>query len=146
LNVLSACQPVDGVVVVVLTAYSTVWLPGLVGMVTAFTVMLVCVGVPLTVGASLTAAPSPFDTSLAETVPVGVIAAVASVTFACGKLAGSVIFTALALYVVGVPVIATVTTVPLVLTAVPAVNPAGSPDTAKLAAVIDAAYVPLVSV
>ena len=108
-------------------------------MVTAFTVMLVCVGVPFTVGAPLTAAPSPRATALAETIPVGVIAAVAPVTFACGIEAGSVTFTALALYVVGVPVIVTVTTVPLVLVAVAAVNPAGSPVTAKLAGGIVAA-------
>ena len=115
-------------------------------MVTAFTVMLVCVGVPLTVGTPLTAAPSPLATALALTVPVGVIAAVAPVTLPCGIEAGSPIFTALALYVVGVPDMETVTTVLLVLTAVAAVNPAGSPETAKLAGVIVVAYCPLVSV
>ena len=115
-------------------------------MVTAFTVMLVCVGLPFTVGAALTAAPSPLSTALVMTEPDRVIAAVAPVTFAAGMDVGSVNMIALLLYVVGVPVMATVTTVPLVRCAVPAVNPGGRFVTAKLDAVIDEAYVPLVSV
>jgi hypothetical protein len=61
-------------------------------------------------------------------------------------LVGSVTARVLALYVVGVPVIETVTTVLPVLVAVPAVRPGGRLETAKLAAVMVAAYVPLVSV
>jgi hypothetical protein len=61
---------------------------------------------------------------------------------------GSVRFTVPVFAVVGVPAMGTVTTVPLVRDAVPAESPAGSPDTAavKSVAVIEAAYVPLVSV
>ena len=51
LNILPVCQPLVGVTVDVLIAYSTFWLPGLVGMVTTFTIMLFAVGVPLGVGA-----------------------------------------------------------------------------------------------
>ena len=141
-NVVPDCQPLVGVVPLVwLIAYSTVWLPGLVGMVTVFTVMLVWVGVPFTVGAPLTAAPSPLAIGPTGTVPVGVILAVAPTTLAWGMLVGRVALTELALYAVGVPVIGTVTSVALVRTAVPAVSPAGSPVTAKLAAVMEAAYV-----
>jgi len=141
LNVGPDCQPVVGVVVLLwLMAYSTVCPPGFVGMVTAFTVMLVCVGVPFTVGAPLTAAPVPIATALAVTVPVGVILAVAPVTLAMGILAGSVIVRVFALYVVGAPVIFTVTTVPFAaLTAVAAVSPGGKLETAKLAAVMEVA-------
>jgi len=105
-------------------------------MVTSFTVMLLKVGVPLTVGAPLTAAPSPIATALAVTVPVSDIAFVAPVTFAAGILLGNVIVLVFTLYVVGVPVIATVTTVPLVRVAVPAVRPGGKLLTAKFEAVI----------
>ena len=136
LKVLLLCHPLVGVVVDVLMAYSTVWLPGLVGIVTMFTVILFCVGVPLTVGAPLTAAPSPIATALAVTVPVGVIAHIEPVTLVAEILVGSVIVLVLALYVVGVPVMGTVTTVLFVLVAVPAVNPGGRLLTAKCDAVI----------
>ena len=130
-----------GIVVDVLMAYSTVWLPGLVGMVTAFTVMLFGVGVPLTVGAPLTAAPLPLATDPTVIVPVGVIALVAPVTFEAGILVGSVTVPVLPLYAVGVPEMVTVTIVLLVRVAVPAVSPAGRLDMAKLDAVTDVAYV-----
>ena len=129
-------------------AYSTVWLSGLLpDMVMAFTVMLFCVVLPLCVGAPLTAAPSPRATALATIVPVGVIALpVAPETFAAEMDAGSVNVVVVVLAAEGVPVMVTVTTVPLVRCAAPAVNPGGRFVTAKLAAVIDEAYVPLVSV
>ena len=107
--------------------------------------MLFAVGVPLTVGAE-GADWSPFATALAVIVPVGVIFAVAPVTFAIGILVGKVIVAVLAFAAVGVPVIETVTTVLLVLTAVPGVNPAGRPETAKSVAMIEVAYVALESV
>jgi hypothetical protein len=77
-------------------------------------------------------------TALAVTVPVGVMAAVAPVTLAAGMLVGSVIALVDALYVVGVPEMFKVTTVPLVLAAVP-LSPGGRFVTAKLDAVIVAA-------
>ena len=70
------------------------------------------------------------------TVPVGVIALVAPVTLEAGMLDGSVSILVLVLTVVGVHVIATVTTVLLVRVAVPVVRPGGRLDTAKLEAVI----------
>ena len=82
------------------------------------------VGVPLTAGAE-TAAPLPLATALAVTVPDGVILAAAPVTCEDGMLAGKEIFTGFALYVVGVPVMATVTTVLPVRVTVPRDNPAG---------------------
>jgi len=101
---------------------------------------------PLTSGTD-TLAPIPFATALAATVPVGVILAVAPVTLDMGMLGGSVTSLGLASAVVGVPDILTVTTVPFAaLTAVAAVSPGGKLETVKSAAVIDAAYVPLVSV
>ena len=103
--------------------------------VAALTVMLVCVGVPDTVGTWLIAEPSPIATALAVIVPVTFTAAVAPCTLACATFEGRVIFTVLVLAVVGVPEMETVTTVPLVLTAAAAVSPAGNPDTAKCAAV-----------
>jgi len=141
-----ACQPLDGVAVDVLMAYSTVWLPGLVGIVTALTVMLFAVGVPLMVGAPLTAAPSPLFTALAVIAPVVGIAIVAFVTLDTGILVGSVTVLVLALYTVGVPVTGMVTTVSLVRTAVPAVSPGGRFDTEKSEAVIVLEYVLLDSV
>ena len=108
-------------------------------------VMLLAVGVPLAAGAA-GAAWSPLATAPAAAVPVGVMAAVAPATLACGMLAGSVMGAAAVLAAVGVPVIGTVTTVSLVLAAVPAARPAGRPDTAKLAGVMVAAYAPLESV
>jgi len=90
-KVVPLCHPVVGawLPVEVVAAYSTVWLPGFAPlMVTALTVMLFDVAVPFKVGAPLTAAPSPSATALAVTVPVGTIAAVASVTLAAGIVAG----------------------------------------------------------
>ena len=116
-------------------AYCTVWLPGLSGMVTTLTVMLFAVLLS-SVGALLTATPSPIATALVVTVPVGVIALVAPVTLEAGMLDGRESVVVLALTVVGVPVIATVTTVSLVRTAVPAISPGGRFKTEKLEAVI----------
>ena len=107
--------------------------------------MLFTVGVPLTSGAD-TAEPSPLATALVLTVPVRVTAVVAPLTLPEGIVAGSVMAVAVELNVVGVPVTVMVTTVSLVRAAVPADRPAGSPLTAKLPAVIDDAYVPLVNV
>ena len=59
LNVLPLCHPLVGVAVDMPMAYSTDWLLGLAGMVTAFTVILFAV-LLCSVGAPLTAAPSPF--------------------------------------------------------------------------------------
>ena len=147
LNVVPLCQPLVGSVVDVLMAYCTVWVPGLVGMVRAFTVILYAV-LLCSVGTPLTVAPSPLATALAVTVPVGVIALVAPVTLRAGILVGSVMSLVLALYVVGVPVIGTVTSVLLVRTAVPRFKPGGRLGllTAKSAGVIDEAYVPFASV
>ena len=125
-------------------AYCTVC-PVAVLSVDAFTVIEFCVGVPFTVGV-VTVDPSPIATALAVIVPDTATAAVAPVTFPCGIVAGLVMDAVLVFAVVGVPVMATVTTVPLVRVAVPAVNPAGSPDTAKFAAVMLEAYVPLLKV
>jgi hypothetical protein len=75
-------------------------------------------------------------TALAVTVPVGVIAHNELVTLVAEILVGSVIILVLALYVVGVPVMGTVTIVLLVRVAVPAVNPGGRLLTAKCDAVI----------
>ena len=73
-------------------------------------------------------------TALAVTAPVRVIALIAPVTLDAGIVAGRVIFIAPA--VVGVPLMATVTTVALVRDAAVAVSPAGKPDTAKSGAFI----------
>ena len=89
----------------------------------------------LAVGAAVIVAPSPRATALACIVPDTVTTAVAPVTFVCATVEGRVMVTALALYVVGVPVMVMVTVVPFVRVAVPAVSPAGNPDTAKLDAV-----------
>ena len=71
--------------------------PVVVGVrVTAPTVMLLVVGVPLTAGVD-TVAPSPLATAPAEMLPETATAAVAPVTFACATVAGTVIFAALAL-------------------------------------------------
>ena len=115
------------------------------GIVTEFNVRLFAL-VDCTVGAPLTDAPSPLATALAVTVPVGVIALVALTTLRAGILAGNVTVLVLALYVVGVPVIGTVTTVALVRTAVPEVKPGGKLLTAKSAVVIVNSYSPFVSV
>ena len=145
-----SCQPVVGavlVVVFVLRAYSTVWLPGLLPvMLSVFSVMPVDVGVPLDVGAPLTAAPSPIPTLLALTVPETATAAVAPVTLAAATVPGIVRVRLLALYALGAPVIGTVTTVLLVRVAVPALSPPGRFDTAKFAGVMELAYCPLESV
>ena len=131
--------------VLVVMAYSADC-PVVVGVrVTAPTVMLFWVGVPLTAGVD-TVAPSPDATALVSIVPETATAAVAPVTFACATVAGLVIAVVVVLAVVGVPVMLTVTVVPLVREAVAAVNPAGSPETAKFAAVMLVANVPLVSV
>ena len=80
-----------------------------------------------TVATVVTPAPSPRVTALAVTMPVGVIASVDMVTtFETGILDGSVIDDALALKVVGVPVISTVTVL-FALVTVPTLNPGGSP-------------------
>ena len=108
--------------------------------------MLLAVGVPLTAGA-VTVAPSPLATALAVIVPETLTAPpVTPVKLACGIVEGRVMVTALVLAVVGVPVMATVTTVPLVRVTVPDDSPAGKPCTAKLAAVMVVLYVPLASV
>ena len=96
-------------------AYCTVC-PFVPALLTGFTVMLEVVGVPLTVGTPLTAAPSPFATALAVIIFVGVMLAVALGTLAAGMLVDGTILV-LALYASGVPVMFTVTTVSLVLTA-----------------------------
>ena len=64
-------------------------------------------------------------------VPLTATAAVAPVTFACGMVAGRVRFTVLEFAVVGVPVMLMATVPLFIRVAVPAVSPAGSPDTAK---------------
>ena len=142
MKVSPVCQPLTGTVLVVLRTYSTDC--PLAGTGTALIVMRLCVLLD-SVGAG-TVAPSLLATALAVTVPVGVIALVAPVTLDAGILDGSVIVLVLALYVVGVPVIVTVTTVLFDRTAVPAVSPGGRLDTAKLDAVIVLAYVPFVNV
>jgi hypothetical protein len=78
-------------------------------------------------------------TALATTVPEGVIGLVAPVTLTAGIDVGNVIILVLALYVVGVPVMGTVTTVLLVRCAVPAFKPGGRLLTAKWDAVIEEA-------
>jgi len=78
--------------------------------------------------------------------PVGIIVLVAPVTLDAGILVGSVTFLELALYVVGVPVIVTVTTVLLVRVAVPADKPGGKLLMAKFDVVIELAKVPFVNV
>jgi len=113
--------------------------------VTAFTVMVFCVGVPFTKGI-VTDAPSPIATALAVMAPDTATAAVAPVTFAAAMVEGSVMFTAFALYVVGLPVMLKVTTVPLVLFVAVTLNPAGNPETLKSSAVTLVAYVPLLKV
>ena len=113
--------------------------------VTAFTVIEVDKGVPLTVGVD-TAAPSPIATALAVTVPDTATAAVASVTFACAMVEGTVIAVVFALANLGAPLMVIVTTVLLVRVAASATIPLGNPEMAKLAAVIVAAYVPFESV
>jgi len=90
LNVVPVCQPLVGKLVDVLMAYCTVWLPGFNGIVTAFTVILLIVGVPFRVGTPLVAAPSPIDNILAVTVPVSMIALIVPVTLDAGILVGSV--------------------------------------------------------
>ena len=114
---------------------------------TAFTVMLLEVGVPLCAGAPLTGRPSPFATALAVIVPDTVTAADAPDTFLAAMVEGRVMFGALVEAVVGVPEMAIVTTVPLVRVAAAAVSPAGNPPVrAKSAGVIGVAYVPLAMV
>ena len=101
----------------------------------------------LAVGAAVIVAPSPRATALAVIVPDTATAAVAPVTFACAMVAGLVTFAVLVFAVVGVPVMATVTTVPLVRVADPTVSPAGNPVIpVKLAPVMELAYVPLLNV
>ena len=140
-----ACQPVVGTTNKedVVMAYSTDCNVVVGESETAITVIDAAAGVPLTTKAVDTAAPSPIATALAVTVPDTVTAAVAPVTFACATVEGTVIVLVLALYVVGVPVIGTVTTVLLVRTAVPAVSPGGRVDWvgAKFAGVIGVMYV-----
>ena len=94
--------------------------------VTAPTVIAFAKGVPLCAGVD-TVAPSPIATALAAIVPDTATAAVAPVTFPCGIVAGLVMDAVLVFAVVGVPVMATVTTVPLVRVAEPTVSPAGNP-------------------
>ena len=128
----------------VVIAYSALWpVPDVT--VTAPTVIEVCVGVPLTAGV-VTVAPVPLATSLTVALPVTATAAVAPDIFAAGIKVAAVIVAMLVVWVVGVPLILTLTTVLLYLDIVPAVNPAGSPDTAKLDDVMLEAYVPLLNV
>jgi len=100
---------------------------------------------PLTAVGCDTVAPTPFATALVVTVPDTVMAAVAPITFACG-IAGTVTVAVFALYVVGEPLMLTVTTDALVRVAAAAVNPAGNPVTAKFAGVNVVAYVLFASV
>ena len=121
----------------------------LVGMVTAPTVMEVCVGEPLTAGAPLTAAPLPLATALAVTMPDTTVTALAPVKFPAGKDAGNVNEVEAGLCVVGEPVMATVTTVLLVRVTVPVDNPGGrlvANVVVKSPSVILAAYVSLARV
>ena len=113
--------------------------------VTVFTSIEVVVTV-LDVGAALTSAPVPFAIALAVIIPDGVTGEVAPVMFAAGIVVGRVMFVVVVLTVVGLPVMVMVATVPLVRCAAAAVNPAGNPETAKLAGVMLVAYVPLVRV
>ena len=85
-------------------------------------------------------------TGPAVIVPVGTSAFFATKKLVAGMLDARVRVTVFELAVVGVPDMGMVTTVLLVLIAVPAVNPAGRPETVKLDAVIDVAYVALVNV
>ena len=130
---------VDAFVVIV---YCGDW-PVLGVRVTTPTVIPVCVGVPLTAG-TLTAAPSPLATALATTVPVGIMAGVWTVTCEDGMLTGRVIVLVLALYAVGLPETATVTTVLFVRTAAATISPGGRFDTVKLDGDMGLANVPLV--
>jgi hypothetical protein len=139
IKVVLLCQPLAGIAVDVLIAYSAVC-PLLPETVTVFTVMLFCVGVPFTVG-TLTSVPKPMSTALAVTSPEIDTALVATVTLDVGIVTGSVITLVFVARVVGVPVIGTVTTVELVRTAAPAVNPDGRFDTVKCELVIEFAYV-----
>ena len=84
-------------------------------------------GDALCVGAPLTGRPSPLATALAVTVPVGDIAAAAPLKLAAGIDAGYAMVAALVDAVVGVPEMATVTTVGLVRVAAPTLNPADNP-------------------
>ena len=113
--------------------------------VTPPTVMLLAVGEPLTAGC-VTVAPSPLAMLIATVGAVGTIAADAPVMLAAGIVSGNVSVAAVSVAAVGVPVMATVTTVALVRVAAAAVNPAGKPVMAKWAAVMVAAYSPPVSV
>jgi len=84
--------------VLVVLAYSTVWLPGLLPeTVIALTEKPVEVGVPFTVGAPLTLAPSPRATEDADTLPEIATAAVAPLTLPCATVEGIVIFAELPL-------------------------------------------------
>jgi len=132
-NVVPDCHAFGsvGAVVDMLIEYSTFWLPGLFGIVTLFTVIQLCVIVPA-VGAPLTGAPMPLATEPTVIVPVRVIAHVASVTLRAGILYRPTV-PVLASCIVSVPEIGTVTTVALVRTAVPCVNPAGRLLTTKSA-------------
>ena len=134
----------DAFVVIAYSAVCPVFL-GVVDTVTAPTVMVLCVGVALCAGC-VTVAPSPLATALAVTKLFTVTAAPAPVTLAAATVEDTVIVGALALYVVGVPDILMVTVVLFVRDAVPAVNPAGNPETVKLAAVIEDAYCALLNV
>jgi len=123
---------VDGLVVMAYCADC----PVVVGeSVTAPTVMLLDVGVPLTLGC-VTVAPSPIATALAVIVPDTATAAVALLTFACATVEGKLIVAVLVEAVVGVPEMVKVTTVPLVLFVAETLKPAGNPVTAKFAAVM----------
>ena len=146
MKVVPSCHAVDGEVAVLdPRAYSTVWLPGFEPDIeTALTVIelavtLLCVGVP-------TAAPLPLATELIVTVPVGVIADVASLTCDEGILEAVVSVLDEVVAVLGVPVILIRTSVPLWRDAVPALSPSGKFVTVKFDAVIELTYVPLLSV
>ena len=142
-NVADDCQPVVGAASVVVRANS-----GVCPVPDAKVAPIVMLFDVIAVGglSDTTAAPSPLSTGPAETVPETGTAAPAPVTLAAATVVGTVMFATVALAAVGVPVMATVTTVLLVRVTVPEDSPAGRLDTAKLALVRLEEYVPLVRV
>ena len=137
------CHSLEEIVLTVLRAYSTDC--PLAGADTVLIVILLCVLLDSVGGDTDAPAPLAMATALAVTVPVIVIALVASVTLRAGILVGSLTGLVLASYVVGVPVIGTVTTVLLVRSALPTVKPGGrfGSLTEKSAGEIVETYVPL---
>ena len=106
---------------------------------TEYTVMLFCVGVPFTVGAQHTAAPSPLATALAVTMPTHGITSIAPDTLATSMLFGSSTVCGLTVYIFGFPVMAMVTTPSLIRTAGAWFKPGGKLPTVKFAGMIDEA-------